>query len=282
MGHRLFVRITREILPQVKDRYPFIYLEHGRMEVDDSSIKWIDKDCNVVRLPIATISTVLLGPGTSITHEAIKVLGNSNCLVCWVGEDSLRFYCVGISPTHDSRNFYRQMRLASNRKTSLEIARRMFAKRFPKAELCGKTLSQMKGMEGYRVKELYAEMARKYKVGWKGRSYIPGKIELSDTTNQYLTLANSMLYALILSVVWSMGYSPYIGFIHSGSPLPFVYDLSDLYKDYFTIDLSFYLTKECYGEMDKERLIEEFRIRVLNERLLERIVDDITTLMIEE
>ena len=65
------------------------------MEIDDSSVKWIDCDCNVVRLPIATINTLLLGPGTTITHEAVKVMVAANCSVCWVGEDSLLFLCGG-------------------------------------------------------------------------------------------------------------------------------------------------------------------------------------------
>ena len=88
---RLFIPITRETLPRVSDKYPFIYLERGRLEIDDSSIKWIDADGNRVRLPIATINALLLGPGTSVTHEAIKIASAANCAICWVGEDSLLF-----------------------------------------------------------------------------------------------------------------------------------------------------------------------------------------------
>src|SRR5688500_18737629 len=87
-SNRLLIKVTRDTLPQVKDKYPFIYLERGRLEIDDSSVKWIDCEANVVRLPIATLNCVLLGPGTSITHEAVKVIAQSNCGVCWVGEDS--------------------------------------------------------------------------------------------------------------------------------------------------------------------------------------------------
>ena len=71
-GQRLFVKITRESLPQVKDKYPFIYLERGRLEIDDSSLKWLDAEGQVVRLPVATLNAILLGPGTSLTHEAVK------------------------------------------------------------------------------------------------------------------------------------------------------------------------------------------------------------------
>ena len=83
---RLMVKITHDTLPQVKDRFPFIYLERGRLEIDDSSVKWIDSEGHVVRLPIATIACILLGPGTSVTHESIKVLAAANTNVCFMCE----------------------------------------------------------------------------------------------------------------------------------------------------------------------------------------------------
>ncbi len=278
-GQRLLIKVTHDTLPQIKDRYPFIYLERGRLEIDDSSVKWIDSEAHVVRLPIATISTVLLGPGTSITHEAVKVMAAANCTVCWVGEDSLLFYAVGNSPTADSKNFRRQMKIASDSKKSLEVARRMYARRFPEADLEGKKLKEMMGMEGYRVKKLYEAKAEQYGVGWKGRSYVPGKMELSDLTNQILTACNSALYALINSCIYSMGFSPYIGFIHSGSPLPFVYDLADLYKEELCIDLAFKLTLEMAGEYNKYQVLTEFRERVINMKLLEKINPDIEEML---
>ena len=59
MAQRLFVKITRETLPQVKDKYPFIYLERGRLEIDDSSVKWVDSEGQVIPLPVATLNTLL-------------------------------------------------------------------------------------------------------------------------------------------------------------------------------------------------------------------------------
>lgn len=269
------IKVTRENLPQVKDKYPFLYLERGRLEIDDSSVKWIDCDCNVIRLPVATINTVLLGPGTSITHEAVKVMAAANCSVCWVGEDSLLFYAVGQSPTADSRNMREQMLLAADKKKSVEVARRMFARRFPMAGLAGKSLKEMMGMEGYRVRQLYEQKAVNYKVGWKGRCFQPGKFEISDITNQILTSANAALYGILTSAVYSMGYSPHIGFIHSGSPLPFVYDLADLYKEYLCIDLAFSLTLEMAGKYNKAKVSSEFRKRVIEMDLLGKIGLDI-------
>jgi CRISPR-associated protein Cas1 len=272
---RLFIKITRESLPQVKDKYPFLYLERGRLEIDDSSVKWIDNEGNVIRLPIATINTVLLGPGTSITHEAVKVMTAANCTVCWVGEDSLLFYAVGQTPTANTRNLRAQMQAASEKKTQTEAARRMFARRFPGVDLSGKTLHEMMGMEGYRVRELYERKAKEYGAGWKGRSYVPGKFELGDLTNKILTATNAALYGLLTSAIYSMGYSPHIGFIHSGSPLPFVYDMADIYKEKLCIDLAFSLTIKMGGEYNRHKVSDEFRKRVIEMKLLEQIGDDI-------
>lgn len=279
MADRLFVKVTRELLPQVKDKYPFLYLERGRLEVDDSSVKWIDATGQVIPLPVATLNTLLLGPGTSVTHEAIKTTAAANCSVCWVGEDSLLFYAAGHLPTADTRNLRQQIQLASDPVKSLEIARGMFARRFPDADLAGKNLKEMMGMEGYRVRALYQEKAVQYQVGWKGRQFTPGKFELSDLTNQILTAVNAALYGILCSAVHSMGFSPHIGFIHSGSPLPLVYDLADLYKENLCIDLAFALTRDLAGRYDKVKVSAAFRDRVLEMDLLGRVTEDLISIL---
>ena len=278
-GSRLFIKVTRDTLPQVKNRYPFVYLERGRLEIDDSSVKWIDYENNIVRLPIATLNCLLLGPGTSVTHEAIKVMAAANCMVCWTGEDTMLFYAVGQTPTADTRNFRRQMALAANENKAVEVARRMFARRFPAAELAGKTLKEMIGMEGYRVRDLYAQKAEQYQVGWKGREFVPGKFEVSDLTNQVLTATNAALYGILAAAVHGLGYSPHIGFIHSGSPLPFVYDLADLYKEHLCIDLAFAQTLKMAGRYNKYKMAEAFRHRVIEMDLLACISSDIEEML---
>lgn len=278
-GLRLFVKVTRESLPQVKDKYPFLYLERGRLEIDDSSVKWIDSTNNVVPLPVATLNALLLGPGTTITHDAVRTATAANCAICWVGEDSLLFYAAGFLPTADTRNLKRQIELSAEPKKAIEVARSMFARRFPDADLTGKNLAEMMGMEGQRVRALYIAKAQEYQVGWKGRHFTPGKFETSDLTNQILTSANAALYGILCSAVHSMGYSPHIGFIHSGSPLPFVYDLADLYKEHLCIDLAFSLTRDLAGRYDKHKVAGAFRQRVIDMDLLAKIGDDIAELL---
>lgn len=279
MRERIIVKTTLSDLPLLRDRYPFLYLEHGRLEIDDSSVKWISADGEVFRLPAAVISTLLLGPGTSVTHEAVKILASLNCTVCWVGEDSFCFYAVGESPTATSSRFKKQMQLASDPKKSLEIARKMFQVRFPNDDISGKTLTELMMLEGSRVKLLYSELAQKYFIHWGGRSYKPGEFQLSDLTNQLITAANAALYALTTSIIYSLGLSPRLGFVHSGSPLPFVYDVADLYKKELVFDLAFSLTRELGGIYDRQRAISEFRRRVIDYELMKKCPADLINLL---
>ena len=237
-------------------------------------MKWVGANRDIYAIPVATISTILLGPGTTVTHESVKAISSSNTTICWVGDDSLRFYAAGITPTADTRNLLQQIRCATDPETRLTVAKRLFSERFPNESLEGKSLQTLMGMEGVRVRALYAGKAEEYGVPWNGRRYIPGKMEASDKVNRFLTHANSLLYAIITSSVIAHGYDPRIGFIHSGSPLPFVYDLSDLYKEFLTIDLAFTLAgKE--EKITNARLVEEFTKRAVDFDLLSKLSQDL-------
>ena len=134
-------------------------------------------------------------------------------------------------------------------------------------------------MEGHRVRSLYQKKAEEYRVGWKGRQFTPGKFALGDVTNQVMTSTNAALYGILCSAVHSLGYSPHIGFIHSGSPLPFVYDLADLYKEHLSIDLAFSVTRELAGRYDKHKVAAAFRQRVIETDLLAKLADDISEVL---
>lgn len=221
----------------------------------------------------------MLGPGTSVTHEAVKVLSSANTTLCWVGEDSLLFYAVSQSPTSDTRRMRAQMLLAASSSSRLEVARRMFASRYPETDISDAKLQELMGMEGVRVRALYEKKAQEYGVGWSGRRYVPGHFELSNFTNKILTAANTALYSLVLSVVTAMGYSPHIGFVHTGSPLPFVYDIADLYKADLCVDFAFYMTAHSDGEYNRREILDKFRERVSDYSLFERMPVDIKSIL---
>lgn len=155
----------------------------------------------------------------------------------------------------------------------------MFRYRFPDTDISSCKIKDLMAMEGIRVRNLYEKMADKYNVGWIGRRYEPGRFEMSDTTNKILTASNTALYSLVLSVVISMGYSPYVGFVHSGSPLPFVYDIADLYKADMSIEFAFSMTLKMGGMYDRNLLLDSFRELAIRNSLLEHISKDIQAVL---
>ena len=192
----IFERPPLETLTPVRERWTPIYLEHGRLEVGDSSVKWIGADRAVFRLPVASLSVLMLGPGTTVTHAAMKACAECNTPVCWVGAEGLHFYATGIAPTHDNDRARRQAELASSTAKRDAVARRMFAMRFAGEDVAGVALKELRGMEGRRIKALYAELGLRHGVTWKGRNYNPDNWDLADNINRCISAANAALYAL--------------------------------------------------------------------------------------
>ncbi len=277
----IFENPPLETLTPAKERWTPIYLEHGRLEVDDSSVKWIGADKTILRLPVATISALMLGPGTTVTHAAIKACSDCNTPVCWVGAEGMRFYAFGATPTHDNERARKHAALHVSKKSREIIARRMFVMRFgDEAVVEGKTIKNLMGMEGQRVKDLYVTMGQKYGVSWKGRNYNPDNWQLADSLNKAISAANAALYALTTAVVSSMGYLPQLGFIHSAGTLPFVFDIADIYKPETTLEAAFQTIRINPDANEKDTLTRLKQI-IEQSRLLQRMPKDIGRLLAE-
>ncbi len=275
----IFEKPPLETLTPARERWTPIYLEHGRLEVDDSSVKWIGADRTVLRLPAATLSALMLGPGTTVTHAAMKACADCNTPVCWVGAEGMRFYSFGVAPTHDNARARHQAAIHSIRRKREEVARRMFRLRFGNDdEVEGHTVKTLMGMEGRRVKALYRSMGTKYGVTWKGRDYNPANWALADNINRAVSAANAALYALTTAVVCSMGYLPQLGFIHSAGTLPFVFDIADIYKPETTLEAAF----ETIGinpKADEKDVIARLKFHIEERKLMQRIPSDIEKLL---
>lgn len=276
----VYPKPPKDTLSPANDRWTPVFLEHGRLEVDDSSIKFIGADGTVFRLPVATISSVLLGPGTTVTHAAIKACSDSNTSVCWVGASTLRFYACGIAPTHDNSNARLHAELYASVHKRNAIARKMFTVRFPDIDVTSKTIQQLRGLEGERVRRLYSEMGVKYGVTWKGRNYSQDNWELADSINRAVSAANACLYGLCSAVICSMGFLPSLGFIHASGSLPFVYDIADMYKPETTLPAAFSAVSQK-PDPDDDEIITILKQFVEDRKLMDRIPRDIKELMSE-
>ncbi len=275
----IFEKPPLETLTTAQERWTPVYLEHGRLEVDDSSVKWIGADRTVVRIPVATVSALMLGPGTTVTHAAMKACADCNTPVCWVGEQGMRFYSFGVAPTHDNARARHQAAVHASLARRTEVARRMFKMRFgDEVEVESQTIEALRGLEGRRVKALYAEMGAEYGVTWKGRNYNPEKWQLADHINRAVSAANASLYALTTAVVCAMGYLPQLGFIHAAGTLPFVFDIADIYKPETTLVAAFH-TLGINPKADEKDVLVRLKAKIEERRILFRLPRDIEKLL---
>lgn len=260
-------------LPKVRDSQSYLYVEHKIIDQENKAIALHDKD-GKVSVPCANLTTLLLGPGTSVTHAAIKTLADSGCLVLWTGEMGVRFYAQGMGETRSSRRLLHQARLCSDPEMRLQVVRRLYEMRFPDPLEPNLTLQQIRGHEGIRVREAYARASRESGVPWRGRTYKRDDWYSADPVNRALSAANSCLYGICHAAIVSIGCSPALGFIHTGKMLSFVYDVADLYKADITIPIAF---GEAAGGPDdlEPRVRRSCRDRFREMQLLQRILPDI-------
>jgi len=190
----------------------------------------------------------------------------------------MRFYAFGVAPTHSNERARKQAEIASSPKRRDEVARRMFARRFPDTDVTGVALKELRGMEGRRVKALYAEMGAQYGVTWKGRNYDANNWDVSDTINRAVSAANAALYALTTAVVCSMGYLPQLGFIHTASTLPFVFDIADMYKPETTLPAAFE-SVSLKPDVTEEEVIARLKFFIEDRKILKRLPQDIEKLL---
>jgi CRISPR-associated protein Cas1 len=260
-------------LPKLRDGLSYLYLEHCRIEQKQQAVEAIDKGGRTP-VPAAALAVLLLGPGASITHAAVKALADNGCLLVWCGEDGMRCYAQGGGETRKAYHLLRQAELAGDPQKRLQVVMRMYRYRFGGQLEPGLNLLQIRGMEGARVRRAYAEASRAYGVPWHGRRYDRGNWGGGDPVNRALSAANALLNGLCHAAIVSGGYSPALGFIHTGKQLSFVYDIADLYKAEITIPLAFRLAAEAADNLHaRVRLAcrEAFKER----RLLQRLLPDI-------
>ena len=268
------------ILPKVRDSWSYLYVENSKIDQEAKAIAFHDAKGSV-QVPCASLSVLMLGPGTAITHAAIRTLADNGCLVVWCGQEAVRFYAAGMGETRSSRNLLRQVRLYADPNLRLQVVRRMYEYRFPGEDLSGLALAEIRGREGVRVREAYAVASRETGVPWQGRNYQRNRWAAADPVNRALSAGNSCLYGLCHAAILACGYSPALGFIHTGKALSFVYDVADLYKAQTTIPLAFEMARQGSGDLES-RVRRALRDRFFETRLLEKIVPDLSLLLAAE
>lgn len=266
----------------IKNRLSFFYVQRGSLAVIDGCLVLTDSEDNTqYEVPARATTTIMVGPGTAVTTEAIRLAAAYGVLVTWVGEHGVRCYSAGRPWSDNTEWLGRQVTCYADEKLTLAVAREMFHRRFG-VRMERRSIDQLRGIEGARVRELYKLLASQAGIQWNGRRYIRGNPDGdTDAPNLALNVANTCLYGLVETAVNAAGMAAGLGFIHRGSRLSFVLDIADLYKMEHIVPLAFRLVaRKGYDpepwptlEMDVRRACRNF---FRESRLLSQVVSDCT------
>ena len=231
------------------------------------------------QLPHQGISMVLLGPGSSVTHDALRILAAHGCALAAIGEGGIRFYTAPPLLPDSSALARRQVALWADPDSRLAVARKMYAIRFGEV-VRARSLDMLRGMEGARLKRTYELVAQRFGVTWKGRRYDRANPDSADVPNKAINHAASAVEAAATIAVASTATIPQLGFVHEDSGQSFVLDVADLVRHDVTLPIAFASAKHALIDANQnlERLVrihalETFAKQNVVGGLIDRIKD---------
>jgi CRISPR-associated protein Cas1 len=214
----------------LKDRASLVFVERAQLDVQDGAFVAVNADGTRTHIPVGGLAGLMLEPGARISHAAVALAARTGTLVTWVGEAGVRLYSAGQPGGARSDRLLWQAAIALDPEARLRVVRRMYAMRFGEEAPQRRSIDQLRGIEGARVRKSYELLAQAHGVRWTRRSYDPKDWEAGDIPNRCLSAATACLHGLTEAAVLAAGYAPAIGFLHTGKPLSFVYDIADLWK----------------------------------------------------
>jgi CRISPR-associated protein Cas1 len=214
----------------IRERVSILFIERTRLDVLDGAFVLVDDAGIRTHIPVGGIACLMLEPGTRVSHAAVALAARAGTLLIWVGEAGVRLYAAGQPGGARSDRLLHQARLVLDEEARLRVVRKMYALRFGEEPPSRRSIDQLRGIEGVRVREMYKALAQRFGLRWDGRRYDPDAWEGADTVNRCLSAATAALYGVTEAAVLAAGYAPAIGFLHSGKPQSFVYDVADILK----------------------------------------------------
>lgn len=262
----------------IKERNSILFVERCRVDVRDGAFVMIDKEGVRTHVPVGGTACLLLEPGVRLSHRAAALAAKVGTLLVWVGEGGVRLYSAGQPGGARSDKLLYQARLALDDQLRLAVVRKMYAMRFNEEPPSRRSIEQLRGIEGARVKRTYQLLAKRHNVQWKGRRYDQDKWDNSDVPNRCLSAATACLYGVTEAAILAAGYAPAIGFIHTGKPLSFVYDVADIVKFETVVPAAFKIAAQ--SNFDYERKVRHACRDVFREsKLLDRLIPMINEML---
>ena len=223
----------------VKERLSILFIERGQIDVIDGAFVVVDKNGVRTHIPVGGVSCLMLEPGTRVSHAAVTLASRVGCLLVWVGEAGVRLYASGQPGGARADRLLYQAKLALDDTARLKVVRKMYELRFKEKPPERRSIKQLRGIEGARVKKMYELLARQYRVPWARRNYDHTNWGSGDVINRCLSSATACLYGLSEAAILAAGYAPAVGFIHTGKPQSFVYDIADIFKFETVVPVAF-------------------------------------------
>ena len=269
------------------DRHGLLWLDRGRLEVENGCLRFVTAggalDPGDYQVPHQSVSLVLLGPGSSVTHDALRLLAAHGCALAAIGDGGVRFYTAPPLLPDWSVLARKQVELWANSKTRLAVARKMYSIRFGEI-VRARTLDMLRGREGARLKRTYELTAQRFGVPWHGRRYDRDNPTAADIPNQAINHAASAVEAAAAIAVAATGTIPQLGFIHEDSGQSFILDIADLVRHDVTLPIAFGAAKQALKEPDqsldrlvRKRAAEVFARQQVIPLLIDRIKDILRT-----
>jgi len=262
----------------IKDRISVVFVEKGNLDVLDGAFVVVDKTGVRTHIPVGGVACLMLEPGTRVSHAAVTLASRVGCLLVWIGEAGVRLYASGQPGGARSDRLLYQAKLALDDTARLKVVRKMYAVRFKEVPPAKRSIQQLRGIEGVRVRKMYELLARQYKVQWKSRNYDHTKWGSGDVPNRCLSAATACLYGICEAAILAAGYAPAVGFIHTGKPQSFVYDIADIFKFETVVPVAFRIAgKKPHNPERDVRLACRDAFR--QTRLLRRIIPTIEEIL---
>jgi len=176
------------------DRHGLIWLGRGKLSVSRGTLRFITVGVGELvageyDIPYQGVSAILLGPGSTVSHDALRLLARHGTALIAVGEDGVRFYASMPFGADDSRLARKQVTAWTDAQGKrIDIARMMYAWRLGEV-LPSTEIEVLRGMEGARARKMYQYVARQYDLKWQGRKYDRQNPEFADTMNQAINLS---------------------------------------------------------------------------------------------
>lgn len=236
----------------LKERVSMLFLEYGELDVLDGTFVLIDKNGIRTQIPVGSVACLLLQPGTRISHAAVVLAARVGCLLVWVGEGGVRLYAAGQPGGARADRLLYQAKLAIDPDARLKVVRHMYKIRFGDDPPQRRSVEQLRGIEGARVRQMYQMLASQYGVKWDGRNYTSDSWGIADPPNRCMSAATSCLYGVCEAAILAAGYAPAIGFIHTGKPQSFVYDIADLFKFQTVVPIAFKIAAKEKSDFERK------------------------------